>query len=90
MSKELADRQATSRYESGLQVLKVLPAVQPWEDATANHTSVPAEKQYMARDSEQPIMKQNIGMFKLRNGAEVRFGTYDKILMHSFMRSSPS
>lgn len=48
----------------------------PWEDATANHTSVPAEKQYMARDSEQPIMKQNIGMFKLRNGAEVHLVSF--------------
>jgi hypothetical protein len=59
-----------------MQVLKVAAAVQSWEDATANQTSVPFEKQYMVRDSEQPILKQNVGMFKLRNGAEVRFNTH--------------
>ena len=67
--------------------MKVLAAVQSWEDATANQTSVPFEKQYMVRDSEQPILKQNIGMFKLRNGAEVSFSTHDKISMQRFMRN---
>lgn len=78
------------RYESGLQVLKVLAAVQSWEDATANQTSVPFERQYMVRDSEQPILKQNIGMFKLRNGAEVSFSTHDKNSMLSLFRNSIS
>ena len=90
VSWEDADRQATSRNESGLQVLKVVAAVQSWEDATANQTSVPYEKQYLVRDSEQPILKQNVGMFKLRNGAEVCFNPHCKVSMQSFVRSSPS
>ena len=68
----------------------MLAAVQSWEDATANQTSVPFEKQYLVRDSEQPILKQNIGMFKLRNGAEVSSNKHHQVSMQSLVRSSPS
>jgi len=50
--------------------------LQPWEEAQANQTAVPFEKQYYIRDTEQPILKQNVGMFKLRSGAEVHFQSF--------------
>lgn len=51
-------------------------SVQAWEDAHPNQTSVLFEKQYMIRDTETPILKQNVGMFKLKNGVEVHFQSF--------------
>ena len=53
-----------------------LNRVQPWEEATPNQTTVLFAKQYMIRDTETPILKQNVGMFKLRNGVEVHFQSF--------------
>ncbi|CAL5222153.1 g4478 [Coccomyxa viridis] len=53
----------------------------PWEEAKPNQTSVPFEKQYFIRDTEATILKQNVGMFKLRNGVEVHFQSFGSFNM---------
>ena len=71
-----------SRHEGvhGGITLKAVPNIcsrlQPWEEAKPNQTSVPFEKQYFIRDTETPILKQNVGMFRLRNGVEVHFQSF--------------
>ncbi len=58
-----------------------LSRLQPWEEAKPNQTSVPFEKQYFIRDTEATILKQNVGMFKLRNGVEVHFQSFGSFNM---------
>ena len=50
--------------------------MQPWEDAKPNQTAVPFEKEYFVRGTRTPILKQTIGMFKLKNGVEVHFQSF--------------
>ena len=50
--------------------------LQPWEEAKPNQTSVPFEKEYFIRDTQSPILKQNVGMFRLKNGVEVHFQSF--------------
>ena len=51
-------------------------SLQPWEEAYPNQTTVPFKNEYMIRDTETPILKQNVGMFKLKNGVEVHFQSF--------------
>lgn len=50
--------------------------MQPWEEASPNQTAVPFERKYLIRDTETPILKQNIGMFRLKSGAEIHFQSF--------------
>ena len=51
-------------------------SMQGWEDAKPNQTAVPFEKEYYVRGTRLPVFKQNVGMFKLRNGVEVHFQSF--------------
>ena len=50
--------------------------MQPWEDAKPNQTAVPFEKEFFVRGTRTPILKQTVGMFKLKNGVEVHFQSF--------------
>ncbi len=63
--------------------------MQDWRDANASQTSVPFEREYMLSDEPTvSILKQNIGMFTLRSGAEVHiqsFGIFNLSLWDDVM-----
>ena len=50
--------------------------MQPWETASPNQTAVPFEKQYTIAETGKPILKQEIGMIRLKNGVEVHFQSF--------------
>ncbi len=51
--------------------------VQDWSNVNSSHTRIPFKRKYMIRDEEGvDILKQNIGNFTLKNGAEVHIASF--------------
>lgn len=63
--------------------------VQDWRDANTSQTSIPFGREYtLSDDPATAILKQNIGMFTLRGGAEVHiqsFGIFNLTLWDDVM-----
>lgn len=51
-------------------------AMQDWQDAKPNQTAVPFKNEYFVRGTRSPILKQNVGMFRLKNGVQVHFQSF--------------
>ncbi|CAK0786753.1 hypothetical protein CVIRNUC_009967 [Coccomyxa viridis] len=47
-----------------------------WQDAKPNQTAVPFKDEYFVRGTRSPILKQNVGMFRLKNGVQVHFQSF--------------
>ena len=63
--------------------------MQDWRDANASQTSIPFERNYTLSDEpDTTILKQNVGRFTLRGGAEIHiqsFGIFNLTLWDDVM-----
>ena len=65
--------------------------MQDWSEANATQTSIPFERDYTLSDEPATtILKQNVGMFTLKSGAEIHiqsFGIFNLTLWDDVMAS---